>query len=136
MAKWLRSRPRWTATFVGTWLQKTKKVIYCMPPGNFTSDEAFTVEAITQYTEKATRQEGNPGHRISWTLDGVSAYAMIQTQYYQKAEFETQHALLGQVKDAVFRYAFTGKPKVMRDKTAETIQTGVASIVESRREVC
>mmetsp|Transcript_8093 Transcript_8093/g.11682 ORF Transcript_8093/g.11682 Transcript_8093/m.11682 type:complete len:183 (-) Transcript_8093:321-869(-) len=54
---------------------------------------------------------------------------MVQALYSQKAEFETQHALLGQVKDATFVYAFSGKPMVMRDKTAKMIQSGIASVV-------
>ena len=35
MAKWLRGRPRWVATFVETFLQRPGKQNYFKPPGDF-----------------------------------------------------------------------------------------------------
>jgi hypothetical protein len=141
MAKWLRGRPRWVATFVETFLQRPGKENYRKPPGDFQPAEAPIIEAIDRYIEKATRKEDDPDRRLSWTLDGSSAYTMVKELYLQTAEFDTQPMVLSQVKDAAFVYALSGESIMMRDKTAKMIQTGVASVVtavseEDAFEVC
>ena len=120
-----------------TFLQHPGKENYRKPPWRFQPAEAVIIEAIDRYIQNAT-QKSNPDRRLSWALDGSSAYKMVKDLYQRKAEFDTQPIVLSQVKDAAFSYALSGESIVMHDETAEMIQTGVASVViaVSEEEAC
>jgi hypothetical protein len=123
IAKWLRGRPRWTATFLETYLVRTKKSRSERTRGRFNKSEGMVVEGLDRYISVMTTEgEDTTGtnRRHSWSAGEASAYAAIK----KVKDPEVTKAL----EKAIFNFSVGGKPSYLEKDTKWLIEIGVAAV--------
>uniref|UniRef100_A0A7S2XMP4 Uncharacterized protein n=1 Tax=Attheya septentrionalis TaxID=420275 RepID=A0A7S2XMP4_9STRA len=130
VAKWLRGRPRWTATFLETFLVRKAKGMAesVTPPGCFLDTEKPIIASLNRYIEVVTESESQEPskRRHSWSLGKRSAYSAME-RLFQKASAEWSEAQR-EMRKATFDFTLSGRPSLVTAQAAKLIEYGVASV--------
>jgi hypothetical protein len=128
VAKWLRGRPRWTATFLETFFVRKIKSKQERPLGKFEDRELILIHALNRYIEGITEPDIDfvSNRRQSLTFGRASAYTAIEQLFSKKGKnvFDVTEVL----RKAIFEFALSGKRSVIRTYVAELIEYGIASV--------
>jgi hypothetical protein len=123
LAKWLRGRPRWTATFLETYLVRTRTELSDGTRGCFNDSDSRIVEGLDRYITIMTSEEKEitgTNQRYSWSAGEASAYAAIK----RVKDLEVTKAL----EKAIFDFSVSGKPSYLEKHTKWLIEIGVAAV--------
>jgi hypothetical protein len=128
VAKWLRGRPRWTASFLEVYLVRTSDSDYTGTRGSFSKSEAIIVQALDRYV-RVMASDNNDSNTInrtrhSWTAGDASAYAAIEKVMERADMFEVQLKL----RQAIFDFSVGGKSTSFGQNTKLLIEVGVAAV--------
>lgn len=127
VAEWLRGRPRWTATFLEVFFVREIKRHQEMARGRFDKGEVSLIQALNRYICSHTEPEIDMSKkRQSLTFDRTSAYAAIERM--AKNSSQDYWDVRDEMRQAIFRFALSGKKSVIGTRVAELIQGGVASV--------
>lgn len=131
VAEWLRGRPRWTASFLETFLVRKNKATQEEPRGRFQKAELPLVKALYRYIEVLTLPKTtgeNP--RNSWSMaDGTSAFDAIDRIFLldvkrNRKAFDLQNA----VYRATFEFMMSGQSSLLENASMELVENGVAAV--------
>jgi hypothetical protein len=112
VASWLQGRPRWTATYLETFLVRKK--------GCLITQLSLRIEVVTESDEPSKKR------RYSWSSGKRSAYSVIEG-LFTKAGPEWSEAQREFCK-ATLNFTLTGEPSLVTTKAATLIEYGVASV--------
>jgi hypothetical protein len=135
--KWLRGRPRWTATFIETALMRTNKPGGQVTRGRFGESELPFIQALDWYIQVMTCSYGNMSPRSSWSLARATAFALVrdmETKYAVKQApkcVKEMQEVLRAFWNGVFDYAIDGSPQQLTGCGTDLIESGVALIAGS-----
>jgi len=122
VAKWLRGRPRWAATFLEVYLVREQRETHNGTRGNFSSEAAKLVEALDRYLAVHTT-DGN-SRRTSFTPKKGSAYTTIAETVRGHENLQVRKTL----ERAIFKFAVGGRAVVLHQETKRLIEVGVAAL--------
>lgn len=136
VAEWLRGRPRWTASFLETFLVRKNKASQRAPRGKFEDAELPLVKALYLYIDVLTLPGNTANTLHSWSMaDGTSAYDAIDRIFLLKDRkvkgveaYELQHA----VHRATFEFTLSGQASLLENAAMELVENGVAAV----RRIC
>lgn len=127
VAKWLRGRPRWSATFLEIYIMRRhQKSESRFTKGKFDKPEdSNLMEALDQYLNVMTRNPDEPSdRRKTWSAGPASAYAALKN--FMRTDYEDAKEDLA---SAVFRLSVGGIPGVFKKETSQRIiQYGVGAV--------
>jgi hypothetical protein len=134
VASWLRGRPRWTATYLETFLVRVAKDKFAMPRGNFAEAELPMITSLNRYIEVHTEfdKASQESRRHSWSLGKMSAYSAIENLFTTKGH-EWSEAQM-EFRKAILNFTLTGKPYLVTKEAATLIEYGVASVDTSNNK--
>jgi hypothetical protein len=127
VAKWLRGRPRWTASFLEVYLNRIGDSDYTGTQGSFSKSEAIIVQALDRYIRVMTSDNYDSktiNRRHSWTAGDASVYAAIKKVMEKTDMFEVQSKL----RQAILDFSVGGKATYFRQNTKFLIEIGVAAV--------
>eukprot|EP00978_Attheya_sp_CCMP212_P036615 scaffold167584_cov27-Attheya_sp.AAC.1 len=124
VAKWLRGQPRWTTTFLETFLEH--KAESATPPGRVLDNEKPIIASLNRYIEVVTESNESTIRRHSWSLGNRSAYSAIGRMFMMTGDewSEAQR----QIHKATFDFTLSGKPSLVTVQAAKLIEYGIASV--------
>ncbi|KAG7370824.1 hypothetical protein IV203_019394 [Nitzschia inconspicua] len=123
LAKWLRGRPRLTATFVEEFLVRHRKPVQDETKGTFSDKEKVLVQAMDRYITDMTDTDENRSD--SWCSSGNTAYDVIQkinSLHLNNSTFQQE------LKTAIFKFAMGEKPTLLKNEVKSLIELGVAAL--------
>ena len=122
LAKWLRGRPRWTATFVEEFLVRQEKTSYDGRKGNFaTKEDRAIVQAMDRYLEDMTTKE----RRKSWLGGNRTAFTAFEVF---DGKNRLPRAELNEIERVIYRFALGEKPELLTEDSRRLIEIGVAAL--------
>lgn len=128
IAKWLRGRPRWTATFLEMYLVRPRTTFSHGTRGRLNESESRLVEGLDRYisimTSDAAMDTTGTNPRLSWSDSEASAYAAIK----KVKDYEATKV----VEKAIFDFSVGGKPSYLEKHTKWLIEVGVAAVSVNR----
>ena len=124
MAKWLRGRPRWTASFIETFLgPRRKRKNTFMTRGNFVTDsENILIEAIDRYIDVMTNDHESNDARFSFSFGHTSAWGCMSRAMAKDVDLSRK------LENAVFDYAIGKAPTFLQPEVKTLIEYGVAAV--------
>lgn len=127
VAQWLRGRPRFTASFVETYLFKNRKQPRIESRGNFNETEGRVMEGLDRYIAAMTTDRADP--RTSWVTGGSSAYDCFEKVARMPDKDDTIADLKEDLHSSVLEFAIGGKHVYFwGEASKELIQKGVAAV--------
>ena len=124
VSKWLRGRPRWTASFLEVYLVREKVDGYQGTRGQFSSSSALLMEALDRYLAVMTTDPKSPNRRQSFSPGSYSAYAAIMRAVTKHPNYKVHFAL----QRAIFRFVVGGRPTPISEQPRMLIEVGVAAV--------
>jgi hypothetical protein len=110
VAKWLRGRPRWTASFLELYLVRPFEKGYTGTRGYFSRLETRIIQALDRYISVMTTDGSDSNkRRVSWSAGDASAYAtIVKAMKRGGADSNVQFNL----KQAIFDFSVGGKSTI------------------------
>jgi hypothetical protein len=128
VAKWLRGRPRWTASFLEVYSVRPAVTTYHSTKGQFEPKEAKLMQALDRYINVITTDESDASDNrgISWQAGAASAFHAVKI--VMNASGGASKKIQDCFERAVFLFAVGGKPSLISVHTKELIEIGVAAV--------
>lgn len=124
IAKWLRGRPRWAATFVEEFLVRSgRSDLEEQTRGDFNEEERALVQALDRFLLDMTREK----RRVSWMNGNRTAYTAFGT-FNKRIGRAVSRKDLKEVERNVYKCAVGGHSSLLTEHAAELIETGVAAL--------
>jgi hypothetical protein len=124
--KWLRGRPRWTATFVETALIRTNHPKRTTTRGRFNSEELPFIQILDRYVSVMTA--GDNSQRDSWRLGlgkatAFAAVAKLRNKQGKADDFRWQDTK-AEFDKAVFKFALGGDFVIFQQNASMLVEIG------------
>jgi len=131
VSKWLRGRPRWTASFLEVYLVRKPDDNYAASKsrtrGNFSFEGGRLMEAMDRYIDVFTRGDkkeiAEGERRKSFDPPEGTAYSAISS-----AKAEADYGLVKTLESAIFKFAVGGQPCFVLQHYRLLIEVGVAAL--------
>lgn len=124
VAKWLRGRPRWVASYLEVYLVRPRDDTHSGTRGSFSEDLAKLVQALDRYLAIHTTEKGKV--RRSLVSRKESAYYAIGRAFSHKND-----NVKNTLRRAIFKFAVGGQAVICDEDIGALIVVGVAAV---RRE--
>ena len=123
VGKWLRGRPRFTATFFESFIVQDFKAEYTKGTmGDFTGNTEQFIQALDRFVAGMSLDKAS-NRRTSWVETHPTAYAAIE-----RVVDENDYELRRDLENAFFKYAIEGVAVLLSSRTKVLIHTGVAAL--------
>jgi len=124
VAKWLRGRPRWSATFLETFFQRNAKDMKCR--GCLQEKERPLMDSLQRFIEVTTESSFETKKRHSWSMGETSPFEAVKHLFDKTGTHfsEAQREL----RKAAFDFSLSGIPSFITAQAAELIQQGIAPV--------
>ncbi|CAB9518757.1 expressed unknown protein [Seminavis robusta] len=125
LCKWLRGRPRWTASFLEAYLVRKTRESCKGTRGSFSPSSAKLLEALDQYRAVYTKDpETTDDRRGSFTPEKGSPFKAMRDAFVRYAEED----LIGTLQRAVFKFAVGGEEVIIEENDMRLIEVGLVAI--------
>ena len=134
ISNWLRGRPRWTASFLELYMVRKMKDNHDGTRGSFSRVGALLMQALDRYIDNYTQptldeDTSNEDRRKSYEPPEGTAYSSIRRIVEIKREYEISKKL----ESAIYKFALGGQPMIIDDHYATLIETGVATLCQTKK---
>jgi hypothetical protein len=125
VGEWLKGRPRWTATFVETYIENKETNSSRSLRGRFKHNEERLIKSLNRYIEICTSRKDDE-RRLSWNLGDRSAFSAI-SKMFEKSDKEWSE-VKETFRRSIFEFSLSGQGQPVKIKAAMMIEAGVASV--------
>lgn len=123
VCKWLRGRPRWTASFLEAYLARKEKPESRRTRGTFSTTSAKLMEALDRYLANYTTNPDSD-RRGSYNPEKGSPFVAIRNARLKYAEYDLGATL----QRAVFQFAVGGNAAIFEENEKHLVREGLAAI--------
>ncbi|KAG7350242.1 hypothetical protein IV203_009602 [Nitzschia inconspicua] len=129
VAKWLRGRPRWAASFLELYLVREPASDHVGTQGSLSDAGRLLMQALDRFIDNYTNDEiveirdSSGERRKSFDPPEGTAYSGIK-----KVVTNGEYRLVKNLESAIFKFAIGGKPVIIEEDCAELVEVGVAAL--------